>query len=47
MTARKNIDKVVKLLALLDEHIKEQNCQHSPIELFEQYDRLTTNTVSE
>ena len=41
MTAKKNIDKIVKLLDLLDEHIKEQNCQHNSKELFEQYDRLT------
>ena len=43
MTARKNIDKVATLLDLLDEHIKEQNCKHNPKEIFEQYDRLTTN----
>ena len=38
MTTRKSIDKVAKLLDLLDKHIKEQNCRHSPKELLREYE---------
>ena len=35
---RTNLDKVSKLLDVLDKHIKEENCMHSPQELFEEYE---------
>jgi hypothetical protein len=31
-----NIDKVSKLLDVLDKHMKEKDCSHSPSELFEE-----------
>jgi hypothetical protein len=38
-----SIDKVSRLLDLLDKHIKEKNCQHSPKELLKEYEnQLTT-----
>jgi len=42
MTTKKSIDKVAKLLDLLDKHIKEENCQHSPIDLLREYEKLVT-----
>jgi hypothetical protein len=39
---RKCIDKVAKLLALLDKHMEEENCRHSPNELLKEYENLTT-----
>jgi len=42
MTTEKSIDKVAKLLNLLDKHIKEHNCRHSPKELLIEYEKLTT-----
>jgi len=42
MTKRKSIDKVVKLLDLLDKHMKEEKCGHSPRELLKEYEKLTT-----
>jgi hypothetical protein len=41
MTTTKSIDKVAKLLDLLDKHIKEDNCRHSPKELLKEYQKLT------
>jgi hypothetical protein len=41
MTTTKSIDKVAKLLDLLDKHIKEDNCRHSPKELLKEYQELT------
>jgi hypothetical protein len=41
MTTRKSIDKIAKLVDLLDEHIKEVNCLHSPKDLFREYEKLT------
>jgi hypothetical protein len=35
---RTSIDKVSKLLDILDKHLKEKNSQHSPKELFEEYE---------
>jgi hypothetical protein len=40
MKAGKNIDKIAKLLDLLDKHIKEENCRHSPNELLKEYEKL-------
>ena len=42
MTTRKSIDKVAKLLDLLDKHIKEENCRHSSKDLLREYEKLTT-----
>ncbi|HEY9399272.1 MAG TPA: hypothetical protein VIP29_05180 [Nitrososphaeraceae archaeon] len=41
MTTIKNIDKVAKLLDLLDKHIREKNCRHSSKDLFREYEKLT------
>ncbi|HEX6378789.1 MAG TPA: hypothetical protein VFZ60_06900 [Nitrososphaeraceae archaeon] len=41
MKNRKSIDKVNKLLDLLEKHIKEQNCKHSSIDLLREYEKLT------
>jgi hypothetical protein len=41
MTSRKRIDKVAKLLELLDKHIKEKNCDHNSTDLFLEYNKLT------
>jgi hypothetical protein len=30
MTTRKSVDKIAKLIDLLDNHIKEENCRHGP-----------------
>jgi hypothetical protein len=39
MTANKtNIDKVSKLLDILDKHMQEEICKHSPNDLFEEYE---------
>jgi len=40
--AAKGINKVIKLLDLLDKHIKEQKCGHSAEELLQEYENLTT-----
>ena len=40
MTIRKSIDKVAKLLDLLDKHIKEKNCHHSSKDLLSEYEKL-------
>ncbi len=40
-----SIDKISKLLDVLDKHIKEENCRHTPKELlkeYENYDLLTS-----
>ena len=37
-TSGASIDKISKLLDVLDKHIKEGNCQHSPKELIEEYE---------
>jgi len=42
MTAKNSIDKVAKLLDLLDQHIHEENCRHSPKDLLIEYKKLTT-----
>jgi hypothetical protein len=33
-----SIDKISKVLDVLDKHIKEENCRHTPKELFEEYE---------
>ncbi|MDW0260833.1 MAG: hypothetical protein QN648_08440 [Nitrososphaeraceae archaeon] len=33
-----SIDKISKLLDVLDKHIKEENCTHTPKELVEEYE---------
>jgi hypothetical protein len=38
----KRIDKIAKLLEMLDEHIKEANCRHTPRELHEEFENLMT-----
>jgi len=35
----KTIDKVSKLLDLLERHIKEKNCSHSAIDLQREYEK--------
>ena len=40
MKDRKSIDKVNKLLDLLEKHIKEKNCNHSTIDLLREYEKL-------
>jgi hypothetical protein len=42
MTNPKSIDKISKLLDLLDKHIKEENCRHSPNDLLREYEKLMT-----
>ncbi|MGE5683562.1 MAG: hypothetical protein ACM3ZS_00255 [Nitrososphaerota archaeon] len=42
MNNRKSIDKVVKLLDLIDKHVREENCPHDPAELLQEYESLTT-----
>jgi hypothetical protein len=42
MMTKKSIDKVAKLLDLLDKHIKEENCRHGPKELLREYEKLMT-----
>lgn len=42
MTAKKSTDKVAKLLDLLDKHIKEENCRHTPKDLLKEYEKLMT-----
>ncbi len=42
MTDPKRIDKIAKLLDLLDKHIKEENCRHSPNDLLREYEKLMT-----
>ena len=37
-TSGASIDKISKLLDVLDKHIKEENCRHTPKELFEEYE---------
>jgi hypothetical protein len=39
---RSNIDKVAKLLDLLEKHIKEGKCRHTSRELLKEYENLTT-----
>ena len=33
-----SIDKISKLLDVLDKHIKEDNCRHTPKELLKEYE---------
>ena len=33
-----SIDRISKLLDVLDKHLKEENCRHTPKELFEEYE---------
>ena len=40
MKDRNRIDKVNKLLDLLEKHIKEKNCRHSSIDLLREYEKL-------
>jgi|KBSMisStaDraftv2_1062788.scaffolds.fasta_scaffold1738598_1 hypothetical protein len=42
MTTAKSIDKVTKLLNLIDKHMKEKECGHSAKELLKEYEELTT-----
>ena len=42
MTTRKSIDKVAKLLDLLDKHIREKNCNHSSKDLLREYEKIMT-----
>jgi len=37
-TSGVSIDKISKLLDVLDKHIMEENCRHTPKELFEEYE---------
>jgi hypothetical protein len=37
MTTKIHFDKISKLLDLLDRHINEKNCRHTPKELLEEY----------
>lgn len=37
-TKEASIDKISKLLDVLDKHIKEEKCRHTPKELFEEYE---------
>ena len=50
MTKRTNGDKASRLLNILDKHLNEKNCQHSPEELFDQYSllpvQIRTQTLS-
>jgi hypothetical protein len=41
MTTKKSIDKVAKLLDLLDNHIKEENCRHNSKDLLKEYEKMT------
>ena len=38
MAKKTNIDKASRLLDILDKHMQEENCKHSPNDLFEEYD---------
>jgi hypothetical protein len=40
MRTRESIDKVSKLLDLLDKHIREKNCNHSSKDLLREYEKL-------
>lgn len=42
MTTTEGIDKVAKLLELLDKHIKEKNCDHNSKDLILEYKKLTS-----
>ena len=42
MGSKKAIDKVAKLLDLLDKHIKEKNCLHNSKDLLAEYEKSTT-----
>ena len=42
MKTRGSIDKVAKLLDLLDKHIRERNCNHSSKDLLREYEKLTS-----
>jgi hypothetical protein len=42
MKNRKSIDKVNKLLDLLEKHIHEKNCNDSSIDLLREYEKFTT-----
>ena len=37
-TSGASIDKISKLLDVLDKHIKEENCRHTPKELLKEYE---------
>ena len=37
-TSGVSIDKISKLLDVLDKHIKEDNCRHTPTELLKEYE---------
>ena len=41
MRSQKGIDKIVKLLDLLDKHIHEDNCPHSPNDIRKEYEEIT------
>jgi hypothetical protein len=34
-----DINKISKLLDVLDKHIKEENCQHTPKELLQEFEK--------
>lgn len=42
MSENTKIDKVSKLLDLLDKHLKEENCIHDPKDLFEEYESMNS-----
>jgi hypothetical protein len=42
MSTKKSVDKVAKLLDLLDKHIKEENCRHNPKDVLKEYPELMT-----
>ncbi|MGI0033189.1 MAG: hypothetical protein ACRD97_07950 [Nitrososphaeraceae archaeon] len=35
-----NINKISRLLDVLDRHIKEENCRHTPKELLKEYENF-------
>jgi len=40
-TSGASIDKISKLPDVLDKHIKDENCRHTPKELLKEYEKLT------
>ncbi|HZA69681.1 MAG TPA: hypothetical protein VE548_08265 [Nitrososphaeraceae archaeon] len=42
MRTRKSIDNVAKLLDLLDKHIREEKCPHSPNDIRKEYEKMTS-----
>lgn len=42
MRTGKSIDKIAKLLDLLDKHIHEEKCPHSPNDILKEYEKITS-----